>query len=165
MTGSPDVVAFAWVCERSHPCYEYKTCEFPHVIPDVEIHVWAARRSAARHQHSSAARLLFGKPMNITTRYAEIPEVTIDPTKVPEQFQHLIPLAKEWSISDDLELDAYVEAASEAKKRELATAFVPHFDALWKWHLACENLIPQPDELVLFDIAANAAATVHSMLS
>jgi len=103
--------------------------------------------------------------MNITSRYADIPEVTIDQAKVPEQFRHLIPLAKEWSISDDLELDAYIEAASEVKKKELVAAFAPHFDALWQWHEACESMIPQPDELVLFDIAANAAATVHSMLS
>jgi hypothetical protein len=102
--------------------------------------------------------------MNITSRYADIPEVTIDPAKVPEEFRHLIPLAKEWSIGDDAELDAYIEAASEEKRKQVAVAFAPHFDALWKWHKACAHMIPQPDELVLFDIAANAANTVHSML-
>ena len=103
--------------------------------------------------------------MNITSRYADIPEVNIDPAKVPEQFRHLIPLAKEWSIGDDAELDAYIAAASEEKKREVAAAFAPHFDALWKWHQDCADMVPQPDELVLFDTAENAANTVHSMLS
>jgi hypothetical protein len=103
--------------------------------------------------------------MKITSRYADIPDVKIDPTKVPEQFRHLIPLAKEWSISDDVELEAYIEAASEEKKKEVAAAFSPHFDALWEWHEASAHLVPQPDELVLFDTAANAANTVHSMLS
>jgi len=103
--------------------------------------------------------------MNIMSRYADNPKVTIDPTKVPEQFRHLLPLAKEWSIGDDVELDAYIEAASDEKKRAVVDAFRPHFDALWEWHHSCEHMIPQPDELVLFDTAANAAATVHTMLS
>ena len=97
--------------------------------------------------------------MEITSRYADIPQVKIDPENVPEQFRHLIALAKEWSISDDSELDAYIDAAPEEKKRALVSAFAPHFDALWAWHQACAHLVPQPDELTLFDIAANAAAT------
>jgi hypothetical protein len=103
--------------------------------------------------------------MNILSRYADNPKVKIDPEKVPEEFRHLLPLAKEWSISDDVELDAYIQASSEEKKRELVDAFSPYFDALWKWHQSCKHLVPQPDELVLFDDAANAAGTVHSMLS
>jgi hypothetical protein len=103
--------------------------------------------------------------MTITSRYADIPEVKIDAANVPERFRQLIPLAKEWSIGDDLELDSYIEAASEEKKREFVGAFEPHFDALWEWHKACEHLVPQPDELVLFDTAANAAVTVHAILS
>ena len=48
-------------------------------------------------------------------------------------FRHLLPLAKEWSISDDEELEAFIAAATEAQKREVASAFAPHFAALWKW--------------------------------
>ncbi len=103
--------------------------------------------------------------MNITSRYTDIPEVSIDPAKVPQEFRHLIPLAKEWCISDDAELDAYIEAAPEEKKRELVTGFAPYFDGLWKWHQACADVVPQPDELVMFDMAANAANTVRGMLS
>ena len=100
--------------------------------------------------------------MEIHSRYSD--QVALDESKVPEEFRHLIPLAKEWSIGDDVELDAYNEAAALEKKKELAEAFRPHFDALWQWHKRCEGLIPQPDELVLFDTAANAAATVHTLL-
>jgi hypothetical protein len=103
--------------------------------------------------------------MNITSRYSDNPKVIIDVTKVPEEFRHLLPLAKEWSISDDGELDAYIDAAPDEKKRELVDAFSPYFDALWKWHQSCDGLVPQPDEIVLFDTAANAAGTVISMLS
>jgi hypothetical protein len=97
-----------------------------------------------------------------SSRYSDA--VTIDPEKVPTEFRHLLPLAKEWSIGDDAELDAYIEAATPQKKQELVDAFAPHFDALWQWHQSCEHLVPQPDELVLFDIAANAADTVHTLL-
>jgi hypothetical protein len=103
--------------------------------------------------------------MDITSRYSDDPNVSIDPAKVPAELRHLIQLAKEWSIGDDEELDAYIESSSEEKKREFVAAFSPHFDGLWKWHQECEEMVPQPDELVLFDIASNAAATVHSMLA
>jgi len=103
--------------------------------------------------------------MSSPRRYSDNPGVKIDPAKVPEQFRHLIPLAKEWSIGDDAELDAYIEAASEEKKKELASAFGPHFAGLQKWSESCSRMVPQPDEVVLFDTASNAAATVFSMLS
>jgi hypothetical protein len=101
--------------------------------------------------------------MNITSRYVDNPNVKIDPAKIPEEFRHLLPLANEWSIGDDIELDSYIETASEQRKSELVVAFGPHFAGLWKWHKACEHLTPQPDELVLFDTAANAAATVQAL--
>lgn len=103
--------------------------------------------------------------MEVKSRYADIPGVIIEEKNIPAEFRHLTALAKKWSISDDDELDAYIEAASDQQKQELIAAFSPHFDDLWKWHQACEGQIPQPDELVLFDTAANAAATVHAMLS
>lgn len=102
--------------------------------------------------------------MNTPRRYSDNPSVKIDPTRVPEQFRHLIPLAKEWSIGDDVELDAYISAASEEKKKEFAAAFGPYFDGLQKWSESCSQMVPQPDEVVLFDTASNAAATVFSML-
>jgi hypothetical protein len=117
--------------------------------------------SSARRERARA----FGKKMNITSRYSDIPEVKIDPAKIPEEFRQLLPLAKEWSITDDAELEAFIADAPETKKREVAAAFGSHFDALWKWHLSCAHLVPQPDELVLFDIAANAANTVSRSLS
>lgn len=59
--------------------------------------------------------------MEITSRYADVPDVLIDESKILPALRHLLPLAREWSIADDV-------------------------------------------ELVLFDIATNAAATVESML-
>jgi len=68
--------------------------------------------------------------MNITSRYTDIPDVIIDIEKIPEKFRHLLPLAREWSISDDEELEEYINAVSEEKKRELVDAFSPHFEDL-----------------------------------
>jgi hypothetical protein len=103
--------------------------------------------------------------MNITSRYSDIPEVTIDESKIPPALLLLLPLAKEWSIGDDSELDEYIAAASEQKRREFFEAFRPHFDLMAKWNRDLAHLTPQPDELVLFDMAANAAATVGATLS
>jgi hypothetical protein len=102
--------------------------------------------------------------MNITSRYSDILQEAIDESKIPAQFLPLLPLAKEWSISDDVELDEYIAAAPDAKHREFFEAFKPHFRALKEWHNQCAHSVPQPDELVQFDIAANAAATVGSSL-
>ena len=101
--------------------------------------------------------------MNITSRYSDIPEVVIDESKIPADVRHLLPLAREWSISDDVELDAFITATSPEKRREFFEAFHHHFAALAKWNRDSAQLVPQPDELVLFDIAANAA-TVGSTL-
>ena len=102
--------------------------------------------------------------MSTPRRYTDDPSVKIDPTKIPEQFRHLLPLAIEWSIGDDAELDAYMEAASDEKKKAFAAAFAPHFDGLQKRSESCSQIVPQPDEIVLFDSASNAAATVFSTL-
>jgi hypothetical protein len=100
--------------------------------------------------------------MKIHSRYSDDPNVVIDSSKVPAEFQHLIPLAIEWCIGDDLELDEYIDAASEEEKRAFVNAFSPQFNALWEWHESCAGIIPQPDELVMFDNAAHAAATIYS---
>ena len=102
--------------------------------------------------------------MNITSRYSDIPEVAIDESKVPPAFRPLLALAKEWSIGDDSELDEYIAAASEAKKREVYEAFRPHFSALAEWSNASADITPRPDEVILFDIATQAAATVGASL-
>jgi hypothetical protein len=103
--------------------------------------------------------------MNITSRYADNPKMKIDPAHIPAEFRHLLSFAYEWSIGDDDELHMYIAAASEQQKSDLVAAFSPHFAGLWKWHQTCAHLIPQPDELVLFDAAANAAATVVAFQS
>lgn len=76
----------------------------------------------------------------------------------------MIPLAKQWSIGDDLELESYFNSRTQQESRELVEMFTQHQEGLWQWHVACKDMIPQPDELVMFDIAAHAAASVQAML-
>ena len=102
--------------------------------------------------------------MNISSRYSDNPDVVIDEAKIPAPLRHLLPLAREWSIGDDLELQAYIASTPPDQLRRFAEAFAPHYDALAAWHDELAHLVPQPDELVLFDIATNAAATVEGML-
>jgi hypothetical protein len=54
--------------------------------------------------------------MTITSRYSDIEGVVIDESKVPQQFRALIPLAKLWSISDDVELDEFIDEATADDK-------------------------------------------------
>ena len=100
--------------------------------------------------------------MKITSRYADA--VDIDPAKVPEELRHLLPLAREWSLRDYDELDAYIEATPPKKKRELVDGFMPHFDAIWEWQQRFEDLVPWPEELCLFDFASDVAETVLGRL-
>ena len=97
-------------------------------------------------------------------RYVDAPSVIIDPNRVPVEFRHLISLAMEWSIGDEVQLDRYIRNAPEGKKRELVAAFEPHMNALSRWIVNNSNTIPQPDEVVLFDVARNAVEVVQSYL-
>jgi hypothetical protein len=102
--------------------------------------------------------------MSAPHRYSDEPSVTIDPAKVPPEFLHLIPLAKEWSIGDDAELDAYIAAQLPENLAKVASAFGPYFAGLQKWSESVSGTVPQPDEVVLFDTATAAVATVFTKL-
>jgi len=102
--------------------------------------------------------------MKQPSRYSDEPGVSIDPTRVPEEFRHLVPLAIEWSIGDDCELDEYIANQSKEILTAVTAAFDPHFRGLQEWSEANCNVVPQPDEIVLFDTATNAIATVFTKL-
>lgn len=113
---------------------------------------------------SEAGRPRPTNPPTIKSRYADDPRVVIDAAKVPQQLRDLIPLAKQWSIGDDVELSDYIDWVSLQDKRRLVDAFAPHIEAWEEWHASCAQLRPQPDELVLFDTAVEAVATVMADL-
>jgi hypothetical protein len=54
----------------------------------------------------------------------------VDLTELPAEFHDLIPLIREWAISDDGDRDGKMQATSDAELRALADAVHPRFDAI-----------------------------------
>lgn len=102
--------------------------------------------------------------MNIISRYSDIPGLVVNEAKIPCEIRGLLALAIEWNITDYLELEAYINAAAEHKRRHLVESFAPHFDFITSWIGQSAHLMPLPDEVVVFDIAASAALKVRATL-
>ncbi len=102
--------------------------------------------------------------MNIISRYSNIPGLVIDSSKIPREIRGLLPLALEWNITDYLELEGYINAASEHKRRHFVESFAPHFDFIASWVEQSAHIMPLPDEVAVFDIAASVALRVRNTL-
>jgi hypothetical protein len=102
--------------------------------------------------------------MNIISRYSDIPGLVIDESKIPLEILGLLPLAIEWNITDYLELEAYINAAPEHKRRHFVESFAPHFDFIAAWVEQSAHIMPLPDEVAVFDVAASVALRVSKML-
>ena len=61
------------------------------------------------------------------------PVPPIDNHAVPPDLRHLIPLAQEWGIGDDVERVAKVDAATPAQRAELRRAVGPHQARITQW--------------------------------
>lgn len=57
----------------------------------------------------------------------------LDPQNVPADLRHLVPLAQEWGIGDDVERAAKVDAATSAQRDELRQALEPHQTRITQW--------------------------------
>ncbi|MDQ7781672.1 MAG: hypothetical protein RDU20_02255 [Desulfomonilaceae bacterium] len=111
-------------------------------------------RPAVAHKALSAG------PGDITSRYAEAPDVVIDPMKVPEDLRDLVPLAKKWAIGDDVERAHFRDSVPATERRELIDMVSPKWDRLEQYCAAGRNEVPVPDEVVLFDMMAEAASEI-----
>ena len=100
-------------------------------------------------------------PSAISSRYAELKGVAINPANVPEALRPLIPYAKEWAIGDDVERSGYMASVSFELKEDFVTMVWPHMDAIESFCSKHRNETPVPDEVVLFDMMAKAAAEVR----
>ena len=58
---------------------------------------------------------------------------TLDPDQVPERLRHLVPLASEWGIGDDVDRMEYIERSSTADRDALAAALEPHHAEITAW--------------------------------
>jgi len=99
-----------------------------------------------------------GEPVEITSRYAEADGVSIDPNRIPEHLRHLLDYARVWAIGDDVERDHFMRSVPPAEKKAFVDAVDPLQDELAKWSAAHRHDVPVPDEVVLYDMMAEAAA-------
>ena len=87
---------------------------------------------------------------------------TVNPTKVPRELRHLIPLAKYFGIPDDLEREMTVNSASSEMLQQLRTAVIEHDNFLDDWLAGPEASGPNfSDEYIVFTamrMAADSAA-------
>jgi hypothetical protein len=87
------------------------------------------RRARARRDIAPASELQrhFGL-------YAENrPIIQLDPTLVPPDLRHLIPLAEKWGIGDDIIRNDFIDKASSAEKRELHDALAEPSARITEW--------------------------------
>jgi hypothetical protein len=84
--------------------------------------------------------------------------VSIDPGKIPENLRHLADLARVWAIGDDVERQRFIESVPFEQKKAFVDAVDPQQDELAAWSHEHRDDTPVPDEVVLFDMMAEAAA-------
>jgi hypothetical protein len=97
-------------------------------------------------------------------RYADERGVVIREDHVPESLRHLLPLARIWCIGDDVERGEFMSAASREEKARLVMTVSPHFEALTEWSAIENARVPVPDEVILLDGLALAAAEARMEL-
>jgi len=99
----------------------------------------------------------------VTSRYSDIDGVVIDSMKVPERLRHFIPLAKHWSIGDDVERADMMWLTPYEELRELVLAVWPLRDEIWNWCSRHHADFPVPHEVTLFDMLGQAAAEAEAL--
>jgi hypothetical protein len=57
----------------------------------------------------------------------------LNPEQVPADLRHLVPLAEQWGIGDDLDRNAKVESSTPAERGELRTAITPFHSRITMW--------------------------------
>jgi hypothetical protein len=57
----------------------------------------------------------------------------LDPNQVPARLRHLVPLASQWGIGDDVERMEYIERSSPADRENLANSLAPYHAEITAW--------------------------------
>ncbi len=57
----------------------------------------------------------------------------LNPEQVPADLRHLVPLAEQWGIGDDVDRGAKVDRATAAEREELRTAIMPLDSRITAW--------------------------------
>lgn len=99
--------------------------------------------------------------IDVGSRYADTEKISIDPINIPKNLRSLIPFAKQWAIGDDKERERYMRTAPFPDKKAFVDTVWPMMDRLQAFHDQNKDKIPQPDEVVLFDMMTEAVAEAH----
>jgi hypothetical protein len=88
--------------------------------------------------------------------------LVFDPARLPEALQHLTPLIRKWSISDNFKRTDAEEAASAAELQQLVDAVSPHFSFIDSYLAS----LPEPyrNEAILLSTLAECAAEADLVL-
>jgi hypothetical protein len=88
--------------------------------------------------------------------YAENrPVIRLDPSQVPSNLRHLVPLAEKWGIGDDIIRGDYIDRVNDAAKRELHDSFYGPYEEITAWLSSFGNR-PLSDEAAAFMYAQGA---------
>ena len=86
------------------------------------------------------------------------PTIRLDPAKVPAKFRHLIPLAEQFGISDDLIREDVLAKTPAAEQAAMKKAVLAQDDALDEWLAGPEADGPKfSDEYIAFSALRMAA--------
>jgi hypothetical protein len=80
--------------------------------------------------------------------------------KVPEDLRDLLPLAEKWAIGDDVERAHFRDSVPVAERKEFIDKVAPKWDRIEQYCAEKSNEVPVPDEVVLLDMMAEAAAEI-----
>src|SRR5690349_566983 len=81
----------------------------------------------------------------VTSRFSDIEGVVINEQKVPERFRQLLPLAKHWSIGDDVERADMMWLTPYEELKALVLAVRPLRDDIRNWCSSHHADVPMPD--------------------
>ena len=89
----------------------------------------ALRRARARRGIAAASILQPAGGLYAANR----PVIHLDPSLVPPDLRHLVPLAEQWGIGDDIIRHDLIERSSPSEKRELHDALYQPFERITEW--------------------------------
>ena len=82
----------------------------------------------------------------------------VDLVRVPSELHYLIPLARHFGVSDDLERETRIKLASPELREQLRAAILKHDDLLDAWLAGPESSGPRfSDEYIMFSAMRMAA--------
>ena len=94
----------------------------------------------------------------VTSRFADIDTVSIDASRIPEQFRHLVDFARFWSVMDDSERADLMWLTPPEELQAFVNAAWPLMSEINTWCDEHSETVPVPDEVVLFQLMMQAAA-------